>query len=141
MPRVKLELPEKINFSCRIPVLIQHVNYGNHLGNDSLVSIIHEARMQWLKSIGCSELNMFGVGLILADLMVEYKAEGFYADLLKIDISIAELSRVGFSIYYKVSTTEKLIAQAKTGMVCFDYDVRKVVSVPTEFSDLFTHSK
>jgi acyl-CoA thioester hydrolase len=141
MPRIKLELPEKINFSCQIPVLIQHVNYGNHLGNDSLVSILHEARMQWLKSIGCSELNMFGVGLILADLMVEYKAEGFYADLLKIDMSIAELSRVGFSIYYKVSTTEKLIAQAKTGMVCFNYDVRKVVSVPMEFSALFTHSK
>jgi acyl-CoA thioester hydrolase len=135
MPRIKLELPEKVDFSCQIPVLIQHVNYGNHLGNDSL------ARMQWLKSISCNELHVFGVGLILADLILEYKAEGFYADLLKIEISIAEISRVGFSIYYKVSTAEKLIAQAKTGMVCFDYDLRKVVSVPTEFSTLFTHSK
>jgi acyl-CoA thioester hydrolase len=138
MPRIKLELPEKVDFSCQIPVLIQHVNYGNHLGNDSLVSILHEARMQWLKSKSCNELNVFGVGLILADLIVEYKAEGFYADLLKIDISIAEISRVGFSIYYRVSTAEKLIAQAKTGMICFDYTTRKVVSVPEKLTTLYT---
>ena len=32
---------------------------------------------------------------------------------------------------------EKVVAQAKTGMVCFDYKARKIVAVPEAFVNLF----
>ncbi len=49
MARIKLELPEHFEFTTRIPIRITDINYGGHAGNDSMLSIIHEARVQFLK--------------------------------------------------------------------------------------------
>ena len=73
MARIKIELPENSIASFTIPVRITDINYGNHVGNDSFVAIIHEARMQWLKQYGYTELQVEAVGLIMSDLAVEFQ--------------------------------------------------------------------
>src|ERR1700744_1862258 len=103
MPRIKIEFPENILTSVAIPVRISDINYGNHVGNDSFISIIHEARLQWLQKHQVSELNIGGVGLIMNDLAVEFKNESFYGDIIEIKISAGELSKVGFELYYQLS--------------------------------------
>ena len=137
MPRIKLTLPTKIKFTTTIPVRITDINYGNHVGNDSLVSIIHEARVKWLVASNYTELNVAGASLIMADLAVEYKGESFYGDVLTINIFIGEINTLGFEIFYEITTTRNdatiLIAKAKTGLVCYDYSARKVAAIPSEF--------
>jgi acyl-CoA thioester hydrolase len=142
MARVKLDIPAHKIFTTDIPVRITDINYGNHVGNDALVSIVHEARMQWLSANNYTELNIGGAALIMADLAVEYKAESFYGDILDVAISIGEITKISFEIFYEITTIRNdkkmLIANAKTGMVCFDYDTRKVTSVPEIFRNLIT---
>jgi acyl-CoA thioester hydrolase len=142
MARVRLEIPAHKIFTTDIPVRITDINYGNHVGNDALVSIVHEARMQWLAHNNYTELNVAGAALIMADLAVEYKAESFYGDTLNVAISIGEITKISFEIFYEITTTRNnkkiLIANAKTGMVCFDYYDRKVTSVPENFRILLT---
>ena len=134
MARIKILIPEKSLAKVTVPVRITDINYGNHLGNDSLVSIIHEARALWLKSFGYTEVSVEGVGMIMADLSVEFKNESFYGDELIITIYIGEISSVSFDLYYSISNQEnKLIAKAKTGMVCYNYDQKKVVAIPDKF--------
>lgn len=139
MARIKIELPAHFHFKTEIPIRVTEINYGGHLGNDSLLSIIQEARVQFLISIGSSELNFFGVAMIMSDVAVIYRSEAFYGDVLKVEIAVAEISRVGFELLYKISEskTNREIAIVKTGMVSFDYKNRKVVSVPDEFKKLF----
>jgi acyl-CoA thioester hydrolase len=136
MARVKLIIPENKIFTTNIAVRITDINYGNHVGNDSLVSIIHEARMQWLAANNFTELDIGGAALILADLAIEYKAESFYGDILHVAISIGEITRVSFEIFYEITTIRKdkkiLVVNAKTGMVCFDYEERKVTRIPED---------
>lgn len=140
MARVKLEVPEKKIFTTDINVRISDINYGNHVGNDALVSIVHEARMQWLVSNNFTELNIGGAALMMADLAVEYKAESFYGDTLNIAISIGEITKISFEIFYEITTSRNdksiLVAKAKTGMVCFDYETRKVTSIPEIFRQI-----
>ena len=137
MPRIKLVLPTKIKFTTTIPIRITDINYGNHVGNDSLVSIIHEARVKWLVANNYTELNVAGASLIMADLAVEYKSESFYGDVLTINIFIGEINTVGFEVFYEITTKRDnqtiLIAKAKTGLVCYDYNERKVTAIPSEF--------
>ena len=134
MARVKLEIPQNKIAVVTIPVRITDINYGNHLGNDAFVSIIHEARMLWLRQYGYTELNIDGAGLILADLAVEFKNESFYGDMIEITIAAGEISKVSFELYYQLCTKrdEKIIilAIAKTGMVCYDYNANRVLSIP-----------
>jgi acyl-CoA thioester hydrolase len=134
MARIKITPSGKTVGKVQIAIRITDINYGNHLGNDALVSILHEARVQWLQSLHYGELNIEGIGLIMSDLAVEYKREGLYGDILDITISAAEVSRVGFELYYSVSNQRnEIIAIARTGMVCYDYGNKKVAAIPAAF--------
>ncbi len=140
MARVKIEIPEQFIASFIIPVRIADINYGNHVGNDAFVSIIHEARMQWLQQHGYTELNIEGIGLIMGDLSVEFKNESFYGDQVEVKIGAGEVSGAGFSLYYRLFAKRNneiiLLANAKTGMVCYDYTAKKVVVIPEKLKAL-----
>ncbi len=144
MARVKIDMPAAFRFSTAIPVRITDVNYGGHLGNDAIVSVLHESRMQFLQSLGCTELEFFGAALIMGDLAIVYKGEGFYGDTLTVEVTAEELSSVGFDLLYRLSTTRDgkpvAIAEAKTGMICFDYKARKVVRLPEAFKQQLSNT-
>ena len=58
MTRIKIELPETYLFSTEIPVRITDLNYGNHLGNDAILSLLHEARVRFLAYYGWTESSV-----------------------------------------------------------------------------------
>ena len=140
MARIKIELPKKCIATFKIPVRITDINYGNHVGNDSLVAIIHEARMQFLDQHGYTEMNISGTSLIMNELFVEFKNEAFYKDQLEVKIFAGEIFKVGFEFFYSLSTmrdkSSLLIANAKTGMVCFNYEEKKLIPVPEELKKI-----
>lgn len=135
MARVKLIFPVKIPiFTTQIPLRITDMNYGNHLGNDALLSILHDARMQFLHSIGFNELNINGIGMIMADVMIAYKNEGLYGDVLTVEIFTENVTTRSFDFLYKVNAIRDgktiAIAEAKTGMVSYDYTLKKIAATP-----------
>ena len=139
---MKINIPEEVIATFHIPIRIADINYGNHVGNDAFVSIIHEARMQWLQQYNYTELNIEGIGLIMSDLAIEFKNESFYGDMLKVKIGAGEISRASFELYYQLFATRNdqntLIANAKTGMVCYDYASKKVVVIPESLKAILT---
>ena len=137
MARIKIEIPEKFIFKTEIPIRITDINYGGHLGNDSLLSIIHEARVRFLKQLGYSESDVEGIGIIMIDAAVQYKSEGFYGDELFVEIAIQDFSAIGCDIVYRLSNKKSAneIAVAKTGIAFFDYSQRKTVRVPEAFKN------
>jgi acyl-CoA thioester hydrolase len=102
MPRVKLTLPEHFSFTTELSIRITDLNYGGHVGNDSVLSLIHELRVQFLRHHDYQELDVAGVGLIMADVTIEFKAELFHGEKLRGSVAVAEFSRVGFDLYYKL---------------------------------------
>lgn len=131
MSRIKIDLPETFSFSTQIPVRVSDLNYGNHVGNDAILTMLHEGRLQFLKSFGYSELDLEGAGLIMADVGIEYKGEGFYGDVFTMHIAASGFHKFGFDLYYHlVNQNNKEIAKAKTGMLCMDYSVRKLTRLP-----------
>ncbi|RZK16406.1 MAG: thioesterase [Hymenobacter sp.] len=134
MARVKLALPATFLFSITLPVRITDLNYGGHLGNDALLSLLHEARVQFLASLGVKELDTATqLGFIMADVAVEYKAEAFYGDELHIEVGVNDPNKYGFDIVYLIKNqVEREVARAKTGMLAFDYNTRKLRALPVE---------
>ena len=126
MPRIKVNLPETFGFSVVVPVRITDLNYGGHLGNDALLSILHEARVQFLLHLGRPEVDRAtGQGHIMADVAIEYKGEAFHGDQLRIDMAVDDVQKYGFDIVYQVRNQDgRAVARAKTGMVSFDYNTR-----------------
>ncbi|MBL7857997.1 MAG: thioesterase family protein [Cyclobacteriaceae bacterium] len=134
MARIHLDLPEKFLFSTAIPVRVSDINYGGHVGNDSILTLMQEARVEFYRSLGFkNEVSFEGsVGQIIADSAVVYKAESFLGDVLVIQIGATDFNKYGFDLLYLLTNKEtgKEVARGKTGIVCFDYDKRKVASIP-----------
>lgn len=136
MERVKINLPDSFSFSTNIQIRITDVNYGGHVGNDSFLSLIHEARLRFLASKGFSEMDVMGVGLIMADAAIEFKKEMAYGDTVKISVAATGFDRIGFDLFYllEVETggVTVITGKAKTGMMCFDYTNKKRAALPAE---------
>lgn len=134
MERIKINLPEKFSFSVKLKIRITDINYGGHVGNDVFLSLIHEARQQFLNYYGYSELLFEGVALIMIDAAIEFKKELVYKDEISISVAAANFIKNGFDIFYKLELlSEKettLAGKAKTGMLCFNYEQKKIVALP-----------
>ena len=141
MSRIKIDLPESFSFSTSFPVHITDLNYGAHVGNDKVLSFLHEARVRYLQSLGYTEFNMEGIGLIMADAALIFKNEMYYGDFLLISIQPVEFNRIGLDLVYKIekNSEEELVslAFAKTNMICYDYSLKKVVSFPVAARNKF----
>ncbi len=140
MARVKLDMPRHFTFTTDLPVRISDINYGGHLGNDSVMSLIHEARVRFLKRYGyVSELDMDGLGLVMTDSIIIFKAESFHGEQVQIDVTVTDFNKYGCDFFYLLSNKETAveIAHAKTGIVFFDYTERKVSPIPELFKSKF----
>lgn len=138
MDRIKLTLPTEFIFETSLKIRITDLNYGGHVGNHNFLSLIHEARQEFLYSLNYSELNIEGIGLIMADVAIEFKKELNYNDFVIISVTATSFGKLGFDIYYTLElqnedNSRTLAGKAKTGMICFDYKNRIKCQVPEKF--------
>ena len=132
MARIKIALPEKFPFSTELEVRVGDLNYGNHLGNDSVLTLIHEARRRFLTSLGIEEIGADGIGFVIADAAVVYRSQAFYGDRLRIEVAAGEFASRSCEFDYRVSQVAdgRAVAEAKIGAVCFDFRVQKAIVFP-----------
>ena len=134
MTRFQIDLPSNFSFTTEIAVRVSDLNYGGHVGNDSMLTLMQEARTLFYRHLGFeSEVKLEGsVGQIIADAAVVYKSESFLGDVLVIQIAATDIGKYGFNLYYGVANkaTGKEVARGRTGIVCFDYEKRKVAPIP-----------
>ncbi len=135
MARIKIELPERFSFTTEIPIYINHINYGNHLDNSALISLVSEARVRFFRAFGYTELNVEGVGIVVADVAVQYKSEAFYGEVLVFDMAADDFNKYGCDLVWRISdkASGREVARGKTGIMFFDYTERKPALVPPAF--------
>ena len=143
MARIKIDLPPKFSFSTIIPIRITDINFGGHVGNDTILSIVHEARAKFFQQLGYDELNFWGVGTIMSDVAIEYKDQIYYGDEVLASIAVGEITKVAFDLFYKLEKRsangkQAIAALAKTWMVCYDYDLKKVAAIPEKAIEKIT---
>lgn len=120
-------------YQTTITVRIGDINYGGHLGHDRLITLLHQIRLDYLHHLGASELDCFGVGLIMRKLSVDYLGEAFLNDELTCQVWVSDRKPSRFMLNYVLTKADKKICEAQTLMVGFDYGARKVVALPPEF--------
>jgi acyl-CoA thioester hydrolase len=134
MPRVEVNLPDRFLYTTEMVVRASDLNYGNHVGHDRVLTLLQDARVEFYRTLGFkNELNFDGsIGQVIADVSIQYKSESFLADTLIVRIGLSDFNKYGFDMFYLVEnkTTAKEVARAKIGIVCFDYETRKIARIP-----------
>jgi YbgC/YbaW family acyl-CoA thioester hydrolase len=128
---MKIEMPDKWSYSTEIEVRVTDLNYGNHLANQQFLAYAHEARVRFFATYGFKELDFGGTSLIQADAAITFKGEGHLGDVVQIDVALEQTGGSSFDVYYRFTnaTKEKLMAEIRTALVCFDYEKGKAVRI------------
>ena len=136
MSHAKIEMPTSYSFTCEIPVRITDVNYGGHVGNDAILSIIHEVRMQFLQQLGYAEMDLAGVGLMMTRVGIEYKRELFHKETVIASVAVGEIGSKGFDLYYLlekiIDGKKQTVVNAFSSMICYSYENKKVTNLPEQ---------
>lgn len=117
-------------------VNISDINYGGHMGNDKSLAMFHEARIAFLNTIACSELDIGeGLGIIMKDAHIDFLAEVFHGDELEIEVKLGDKKGILFNFEYEVSRIRdrKSVLKGRTGILAFNYQIRKLAKAPDSF--------
>jgi len=135
MPRIQIDLPEQFVYSTEITLYLSHMNYAGHLDNALLLSLVSEARARFFMALGYTELDVDGVGIIVADAAVQYKSEAFHREVMVIGMSAADFGSKGCDLLWcmREKDSQREVARGKTGIVFFDYGARQVAPIPANF--------
>ena len=120
-------------------VRVTDINAANHLGNDSMISMISEARARFLFEFGVAETERDGTGIIVTDLATTYRAEAHARDQLLFEVGVMDFNKYGGDIIFRITRPrdKKLVAMAKSGFVFFNYKTSQVVAMPEDFRNKF----
>lgn len=141
MARIQIELPEQFPFATEITLYLSHINYGGHLDNALLLTVVSEARARFFQSLGYSELDVEGVGIVVSDAALQYRSEAFHGEVMLVRMSAADFGGKGCDLLWCMNelSSHREVARGKTGIVFFDYATRKVSQVPEKFRARFEH--
>lgn len=118
-------------FTTTLTVTVEHINYGGHLAHDRLITLMHEARLRFFDRLGQSEVDFYGIGLILKSLNVNYRQEVFRGEQLTFAISITNVRGSAFTLHYEMGNQAgEMVATADVVLVGFDYGNRRVARLP-----------
>lgn len=140
MARLKLDFPEEqYYYTTPLTVRVTDINGANHLGNDSMISMISEARARFLYEFGVRESERDGTGIIVTDLATTYRAEAHARDQLLFEVGVMDFNKYGGDITFRITRPKdkQLIAMAKSGFVFYNYKTSEVVVMPDEFRTKF----
>jgi acyl-CoA thioesterase FadM len=140
MARLTLDFPEdQYCYSTHLTVRVTDINGANHLGNDSMISMISEARARFLYEFGIRETDDNGTGIIVTDLATTYRTEAHARDQLLFEVGVMDFNKYGGDITFRITRPADgaLVAMAKSGFVFFDYRQSKVVPIPDAFNAKF----
>ncbi|HRP74094.1 MAG TPA: thioesterase family protein [Rhodocyclaceae bacterium] len=135
MPRISIDLPARFPFSTEVQIYLSHINEAAHLDNAQLLTLVSEARQRFFQSLGYTQTQVEGVGIVVADAAVQYLSEAFHGEMLVIEMTADDFSKYGCDLVYRIRERDsgREVARGKTGIVFFDYAARKVAPVPSAF--------
>ena len=140
MARLTLTFPEdQFCFSTQLTVRVTDINGARHLGNDSMISMISEARARFLFEFGVQETESDGTGIIVTDLATTYRAEAHARDLLLFEVGVMDFNKYGGDVIFRITRPADgtLVAMAKQGFVFYNYAHGQVVPMPDDFRAKF----
>lgn len=135
MARVQFELPDHFVFTTEIQIYISHVNQGGHLDNAQLLTLVSEGRARFFAWLGYTEFDVEDWSIVVSDLVAQYKSEGFYGEVMKVEMLPADFNKYGFDLVFRMSELKsgREVARGKSGIVFVDKVHKKVAPRPEVF--------
>lgn len=117
-----------------VPVRFSDTDGLGHVNNANYLSYLEAARIDYLRTVvGRVKIEEFGV--IIARIEIDYKSPVLHHEVLRVGCRVCEIGGSSIKMDYRIEAKadERLVAEAKSVMVAFDYALGKPVRVAEEW--------
>lgn len=104
-----------------------------HVNNSRYFTFMEEARVHFVEE----EIKFTKLPLILASAKVDFRAQTFYTQTLRIESWVSRIGNSSFDIACQMfdAQTNQLQFEGIAVLVYFDYETQKPARVPTDFRE------
>ncbi|MGH7741480.1 MAG: acyl-CoA thioesterase [Candidatus Eiseniibacteriota bacterium] len=104
-----------------------------HINNAVYVTYIEVSRQEYWRAFS-REQDYRRVPFILAHVTIDFRSEALVQELLELGIRCGGIGTKSFSFEYQIreATSHRLVVEASSVQVCYDYQTKRSVSVPPE---------
>ena len=126
-------------FTHRLEVRFRDCDAMGHVNNAVYLTYMEQARFKHWRALWHYDVDRFpDPGVILARAEVDYRAPATFGDALDIKLAVGSIGRTSFQYEYEIvrADTGRLIANAKSVQVAYDYQKQTPIPVPDEWREL-----
>lgn len=123
---------EGFNFVRAQEVEFRDIDGMGHVNNAVYLNYLESAKVDYFRRVlGLSELEEMG---IVGDVRIRFRSPAFLGETLAIGTRVSRLGRKSMEFEFEVRGPDgRLVAEAVSAHVAFDYGPRATVEVPAEW--------
>lgn len=99
-----------------------------HVNNAVYLTYLEQARNAWLRELGLVR-GVEDIAMILARVEIDYRAQLEIDEEVEIGVRCSRLGTKSFDLAYELRAAGRVVAEAKTVLVGFDYERNKTVPI------------
>jgi len=119
-----------VSFVHHETVRFRDLDALGHVNNAVFATYLEQARIAFLSPNGAQVEDM-----ILARLEIDFRSPAGLGDTIEIAVTPTRIGTKSFDLEYVVRAADRVLAEAKTVLVAYDYATARSVELPDEWKE------
>jgi acyl-CoA thioester hydrolase len=119
-----------VSFVHRETVRFRDLDSLAHMNNAVYATFLEQARIAFLSQHDAQVENM-----ILARLEIDFRSPAELGETIEIAVTPTRVGTKSFDLQYVMRAGERIVAEAKTVLVAYDYDRARSVEIPEAWKE------
>ena len=129
---------EQFRHRTRLEVRFRDIDAFRHVNNAAFFTFMEEARIRYLVEVLKTDA-VERLPLILAAVQIDFRAPILFGQMVDIRTRVDWIGRTSFSMSHRLTATpdDRLVAEAETVLVAYDYEAAGPMPVPDAWRTAF----
>ncbi len=120
---------EGFEFVHREPVRFRDVDAMGHVNNAVFLTYMESARVAYLLELGAAT-GLEDLSIIVARIEIDFRAPVRFGDEVEVGVRVSRFGAKSFDLDYELRAGGRLVAEATSVCVSYDYTKRETVPIP-----------
>ena len=121
-------------FVHRETVRFRDLDPMGHVNNAVFLTYIESARVAFLHHLGAAQ-TLEEMGIIVARVEIDFRAPVRLGDEVEVSVQASRFGEKSFDLDHELCVDGKIVAEARTVLVTYDYSKRQAVPIPDEWRE------
>ena len=121
-----------MTFVHRETVRFRDLDSLGHMNNAVYATFVEQARIAFLSPRGADVENM-----ILARLEIDFRSPVELGETVEIEVTPTRVGTKSFDLGYVLRAGDRVVAEAKTVLVAYDYERAESIELPNDWKERF----